>query len=158
MDQDLNTQRHQQLFGTAEGVIKNLHHDGIAAAFLDLTYDTLDPFAITLRITALANSPEGHIDAESADWIIGRGLLMEGIASGEPCGEGDVVVHYERHTDQLSLLFTDVNLERNPLQRATHRLVVDAEPVRNLLHHAYRIAPSPEADVDKFLAEVLGEQ
>lgn len=158
MDQELMNTAPKTLYATAGGVIKAVHLDEIYAAIVDLTYRTNAPFVVELTMTAFTETPHGS-HAESATWLLGRDMLAEALASGQPLGQGDVAMHYDRRTDQLTLVFTDGNVFNNPEQmRGTHRLVVDAEPIHTFLRHAQRLVPTPVLDVDQFLDEVLGEQ
>ncbi len=152
MDQEL---KRKTLVATAGGVIKAVQLDALAPAIVDLTYRTDDPFIIELTVTAFAETQRGS-HAESSTWLIGRDLFAQGLTTGEPVGEGDVAIAYDRRHDQVSIAFTDTS-ERNPDGLAgTHRLVVDGEPIRTLVHHAYLLVPVPRMDVDAFIDDVLG--
>ncbi len=158
MEQELKNPARRTLHATTGGVIKAVHLDLIRPAIVDLTYRTDQPLTVNLTLTAFTETPQGA-HAESATWLVGRDVLGEGLATGEPAGDGDFAMSYDALLNQVTMVFTDGDPHHNPDGiPGTHRLVVDGEPICTLIRHSYLLVPQPQLDVDAFIADVLGPE
>lgn len=152
MDQEL---KRKTLVAAAGGVMKAVSMDALTPAICDLTYRTDDPLVVELTITTFIETRFGA-HAESAVWMVGRDLLAQGLASGQPVGEGDIAIAYDTTHDQVIIVFTDQSARNTEGLRATHRLQLDGEPVCTFIRHCYLLMPEAGMNVDQFIDDVLG--